>query len=69
MSAGNRKAAVMMFVLYRLCNHEIPEVADSLDGPYKEAFLKIGGMLEDSGWELKREGQEDDSNEDGEADP
>lgn len=57
---GNRKAAVLMFILYKLCNHQIPEAADTLDGLYKEAYLKIGGMLEDSGWELKHEREEKD---------
>ena len=57
--AGNRKAAVMMYVLHQLCAHEVPEIADGLDGLYREAFVKIGAMIEDSGWELTREGQEE----------
>ena len=47
-----------MFVLYKLCNHQIPDAVESLDGLYKDAYIKIGSMLEDSGWELKREEQE-----------
>ncbi len=49
----------MMYILHQLCAHEVPEIADTLDGLYREAFVKIGGMLEDSGWELTREGQEE----------
>lgn len=46
-----------MYVLYKFCNHEVPKEANNLDGLYKEAFEKIGGMLEDSGWELRSDEQ------------
>lgn len=51
---------MLMYVLFKLCVHEIPKEVDTLEGLYKDAFVKIGGMLEDSGWELKSEGQQDD---------
>ena len=32
-----------------------------LSGNYKEAYEKMFGMLEDSGWQLKMEGDEDEA--------
>eukprot|EP00210_Caulerpa_lentillifera_P003162 g3021.t1 len=62
---GNKEAALFMFVLYKMSNHQIPKVVKALSGIYLTAYQKIGGLLEDSGWELKMEDSEN-QNEDSE---
>ncbi|CAD7697240.1 unnamed protein product [Ostreobium quekettii] len=56
---GDMKSATYVFVLLQLTEHVYPKLAATLDGSYKEAFEKIFFMLEDSGWQLKKEGEED----------
>lgn len=51
-----------MFVLYKMTNREIPKVVNGLSGIYLTAYQKIGGLLEDSGWELTLEDSEKQGN-------
>lgn len=37
---------------------KIVEEVKDLNGPYEKAFLKIGGIMEDSGWLLEQVGEE-----------
>ena len=40
-------------------NHVHRDICVALQGVYQAACLKMFGLLEDSGWALKREGEED----------
>eukprot|EP01026_Neomeris_dumetosa_P026176 TRINITY_DN21392_c0_g1_i8.p2 TRINITY_DN21392_c0_g1~~TRINITY_DN21392_c0_g1_i8.p2 ORF type:complete len:180 (+),score=17.47 TRINITY_DN21392_c0_g1_i8:96-635(+) len=52
------QGALFMYILYKLCENSIPKEVDDLKGVYHSAFVKIFGLLEDSGWGMQRENQE-----------
>ncbi|GBG89178.1 hypothetical protein CBR_g48886 [Chara braunii] len=47
-------AARFMLVLLGLLEKKVIDEADQLEGMYKEAFEKIGQVIDDSGWALAR---------------
>ncbi|KAK9842981.1 hypothetical protein WJX74_005274 [Apatococcus lobatus] len=57
--ADNKEATMFCYVLFRLAEHQVALAAEELTGNYKEAYEKMFGMLEDSGWQLKMEGDEE----------
>lgn len=58
--SDNKDGALFILSLYKLTEHEISLAVDSLQGKYKDAYVKVFGLLEDSGWKLKKEGEDDD---------
>lgn len=52
------EAARFMLVIKGMINHEIIPETELLKGPYKRAYDKIVGIMEDSGWLLAPPGQE-----------
>ncbi|KAK9856102.1 hypothetical protein WJX84_006582 [Apatococcus fuscideae] len=56
--AENKEATMFCYVLFRLAEHQVALAAKDLTGNYKEAYEKMFGMLEDSGWQLKMEGDD-----------
>lgn len=61
--SGNVRAATFVYVLYQMLDHKLVPQAEKLDGMYLQGFLKIAGMIEDSGWKLKKEGDEEEEEE------
>jgi hypothetical protein len=58
--AGALDAARFAFVLLELAGHRWADEVDSLPaGPFKDATVKLHGLLEDSGWRLVRPGEEE----------
>lgn len=59
-ASSNRDAAIFIYTLYQMACHKLPTESLKLEGPYLKAFGKLFNVLEDSGWALVRE---DDENE------
>ncbi|CAL8462268.1 g1799 [Coccomyxa elongata] len=55
---NNVAGATFIYVLYKMTEHILPKQMVSLEGIYLEAFRKMFGMLEDSGWQLSSEPEE-----------
>lgn len=71
----NKAAARYLYVLYNMCQHKLVDEADTLEvrrytqdikvctlctqEQYQEALHRMWALLEDSGWRLAREGQEE----------
>eukprot|EP00850_Spirogloea_muscicola_P019296 SM000187S03913 [mRNA] locus=s187:122007:123590:- [translate_table: standard] len=52
------EAARFMLVIKGMLNHELLPERDLLTGPYEKAFCKIASLIEDSGWQVNRPGEE-----------
>lgn len=55
---NNVAGATFIYVLYKMTEHILPKQMVSLEGIYLEAFRRMFGMLEDSGWQLSSEPEE-----------
>lgn len=53
----NKAGALFISSLIGLTQHEICEEVDCLEGKYKDAFFKVFGLVEDSGWNLSDVGE------------
>eukprot|EP00850_Spirogloea_muscicola_P014971 SM000111S18794 [mRNA] locus=s111:183250:196627:+ [translate_table: standard] len=52
------EAARFMLVIKGMLNHELLPERDLLTGPYDKAFCKIASLIDDSGWQVNRPGEE-----------
>ena len=59
MCTGNKDAATFVYVLYSMAEHKVPKESERLSGEYKAAFTRIFNIVEDSGWRLVKEGEEE----------
>lgn len=59
--AGNKDGALFISSLIKLTEHEICDEVELLEGKHKDAFLKIFGLVEDSGWNLSEEGENEEN--------
>ncbi|KAK9806510.1 hypothetical protein WJX73_005637 [Symbiochloris irregularis] len=57
---GNMQGALFIYAVYSLAEHKVPKEYENLQGQYQEAYAKLFDILEDSGWRLKMDGEEDD---------
>ncbi|KAL3148344.1 hypothetical protein ABBQ38_013801 [Trebouxia sp. C0009 RCD-2024] len=53
------QGATFAYVLYKMTEHTQVEELHNLEGVYLAACLKMFGLLEDSGWALNKEGEDD----------
>lgn len=53
------QGATFAYVLYKMTEHIQVEELHNLQGVYQAACLKMFGLLEDSGWALNKEGEDD----------
>jgi len=57
-----KDGALFIYVLWKMSDHVIVDQTTSLSGMYLEAFRRVFDILEDSGWQLVREGEEEELN-------
>ena len=67
---GSPEAGLYILQLLRLIQHDFdPQAAGALPQPYGEAFLKVYGMIEDSGWAVGPSSTSSSSGAEGDAPP
>lgn len=57
---GNLPGATFIYAVYQMADHQVPQQHENLKGKYLDAYTKLFNLLEDSGWRLKMEGEEED---------
>ena len=55
---NNVAGATFVYTVYKMTEHILPEQMVNLEGIYLTAFEKMFGLLEDSGWQLRKEPEE-----------
>lgn len=55
---NNVAGATFIYTVYKMTEHILPEQMVSLEGIYLTAFEKMFALLEDSGWQLRKEPKE-----------